>query len=365
MMIRSSKQGFFVSLSGFALALIFLTFESKARTEDAPPPPPPIFAPETVDTLVAPGAPSDLPVNPSPTPLAVVPVQDENAPAAPQISDDQMIRNYMEIATQLYHAEDWEGVIRQTNQILERYPKRHLYWVRYFQALAQEHSNILLPAIDNYKKVREQAPRSTYGNAALFRQGLCELRAGQEQEAIYTLRDVIETHPRSEYRLQAYVHLGNLYRRMREWKAATTIYRDLAKVYPNTSWAYTSLMYLGEIYAQQNKNAIAIRIYDGVRQNEAVPINFRAQALMRIGDLYLGQKDWLEAINTYRSTIRDFHAVPGIAPLAEEKIGMATEGRRSDRLPYRVVRSGPGIKAAPADESYRLSKDNEIVPYEQ
>src|SRR6185295_17098929 len=132
-----------------------------------------------------------------------------------------------------------------------------------------------------------------YSNAASFRVGLCELKNGQEQEAIYTLREIIENNPRSEYRLQAYIHLGNLYRRSRDWRAAQRIYKDLIRLYPNTAWAYNSTMYLAETHAHQGHNETALRIYEKMQTDPSIPLTLRAQAQLRVGDLYLTDEKWL------------------------------------------------------------------------
>ena len=290
---------------------------------------------------------------------------EDSAVAAPQISDDQQIKNRMEGAYQLYHAEDYENAGKAAAQILDAYPKRQLYWVRYLNALCFEHQDLYLRAIDDFQKVREQAPRSTYANASAFRTGLCQLKAGQEQEAIYTLREIIENNPRSEYRLQAYVHLGNLYRRTRDWRAAQRIYKDLIRLYPNTPWAYNSTLYLAEMHAHQGHNDTAIRVYQGMLRDDNVPVTLKAQAQLRIGDLYIVDQKWLEALDSFKVALRDFSKVPGITTVAEEKIEIATEGRRSGRLPYRPI-AGPRARTdAPADATYRLKQQQEAVPYSE
>jgi tetratricopeptide (TPR) repeat protein len=284
--------------------------------------------------------------------------------AAPSISDDQQIKNAMEMAYQLYHAEDYDACAKATAAIVDRYPKKGLYWVRYLEALSMEHQDQYLPAIEQYQKVREEAARSTYANAAVFRIGLCQLKSGQYEEAIYTLRDIIENNPRSEYRLQAYIHLGNLYRRTRDWRAAQRIYKDIIKIYPNTGWAWTSTLYLAETHSHQGRNDTAIRVYDGLVRNDQAPRTMRAQAQLRIGDLYIADEKWLEALETYREALRDYHDVPGVSITCEQKIEVATAGRRYGRVPYRQVKRGVRLTEAPADEDYRLKQEQEKVPYQ-
>jgi tetratricopeptide (TPR) repeat protein len=222
-----------------------------------------------------------------------------------------------------------------------------------------------VPAIEDYQKVKELAPRSTYSNASSFRIGICEAKSGQKTEAIYTLRDIIENNPRSEYRLQAYLHLGNLYRDTRDWKAASRIYKDLIRYYPNTSWAWTSTIYLAETYAHQSNIDGAIRVYQTMLRDPLVPVTLRAQAQLKIGDLYITDQRWLEAIQTYKQALRDFGKVPGVPITCEEKIKVATEGRRWGRVPYRQVKSGIRVYEAPEDENYRLKQQHEKVPYQQ
>lgn len=284
--------------------------------------------------------------------------------AAPQISDEQQIKNSMEMAYQLYHAEDYDACVKATAAIMERYPKKELYWVRYLNALSLEHQDLYAKALEQYAKVREEAPHSTYSNAAVFRIGLCQLKSGQQEEAIYTLRDIIENNPRSEYRLQAYIHIGNLYRQARDWKAAQRIYKDIIKIYPNTSWAWTATMYLAETHSNQGRNDIAINVYRQFEANPQVPKVLRAQAQLRIGDLYISEQKWLEALETYKMALRNYSDIPGVVSTAETKTEIATQGRRYGRVPYRQVNHGVRIIDPPADEAYRMKQQQEKVPYQ-
>jgi tetratricopeptide (TPR) repeat protein len=290
---------------------------------------------------------------------------DNSAVAAPTISDDQQIRNAMDMCYQMYHAEDYDSVAKACAAILDKYPKKGLYWVIYLQALSQEHQDLYTPAIEGYEKVKELAPRSTYSNAATFRIGLCQAKSGQKEEAIYTLRDIIENNPRSEYRLQAYLHLGNLYRDTRDWKAASRIYKDMIHYYPNTQWAWTSTVYLAETHAHQGDVDGAVRIYEALIRDPQAPLVMRAQSQLKVGDLMISDQRWLEALQTYKEALRDFGKVPGVASTCEEKIKVATEGRKWGRVPYRQVRTGISVTEAPEDQDYRLKQQQEKVPYQQ
>lgn len=364
MMKQSHSSTLFgAKLSGLLFGFGLFICAQGLLAEDAPPPP--AFNPDaSADNAGGWAVAASPTLTPDTTATFNPQSTEDSAIAAPQISDEQQIKNSMEMAYQLYHAEDYDATGKATAQILERYPKKQLYWVRYLNALALEHQDLYAKAIEQYQKVKEQTPRSTYANSAAFRIGLCELKSGQEQEAIYTLRDIIENNPRSEYRLQAYIHLGNLYRRTRDWRAAQRIYKDLIRLYPGTSWAYTSTLYLAETHAHQGHNDTAIRVYDGLIRNEDVPLVVRAQAKLRVGDLYILDQKWLEALETYRVALRDYSKVPGVSIVAEEKINIATEGRRSGRLPYRPI-AGPRARGeAPADAAYRLKQQTESVPYQ-
>lgn len=362
-----TKKIFFWGL----LATLGVAWTPEARGAEGVPPPPPY---DSTELPTGPGAPPAPPVvDPGAAVQTQASVQDDVAGAglnnselaAPSISDEQQIKNAMEMAYQLYHAEDYEACAKATAAILERFPKRNLYWVHYLYGLCLEHQERYTNAIEQYQLVRKQAARSTYANAAAFRVGLCQLKAGQSLEAIYTLRDIIENNPRSEYRLQAYIHLGNLYRRTRDWRAARRIYKDMIRYYPNTAWAWTSAFYLAETYAHQGKLDTAIKVYAALASNEQAPRNLRAQAQLRIGDLYITDQKWLEALQTYKHTLRDYNDIPGVAVTCEEKLKVATEGRRYGRVPYRQVKTGVHLSEAPPDEGYRLKQQQEKVPYSE
>ena len=297
MKLSRNPFGFLVFDVVFALGMALL---SPALRADAPPPPPfvnsdapcgPVgpgcFAGMPDSPAGMPSAPAGAASAPTPTPPpAFNPADQANSSiAAPEISDDQQIHNAMDMAMDMYHAEDYDACVKATGAILDKYPKKQLYWVLYLNALALEQQDLYLQALDRYQKVEGEAPHTTYSNASSFRIGLCQLKSGQAEEAIYTLRDIIENNPHSEYRLQAYLHLGNLYRTSRDWKAAQRIYKDLIHFYPNTSWAWVSTIYLAETHAHQDDVNGALHVYQSMLRDPAVPVILRAQAKLRIGDL--------------------------------------------------------------------------------
>lgn len=281
--------------------------------------------------------------------------------AAPTISDDQQIKNAMDMCMELFHAEDYEACVKATTAILDRYPKKKLYWVLYLRGLSQEHEDHFQQALDSYALVLKQAPHTTYADAADFRLGLCQMKLGESIEAEYTLRDIIENNPHSQYRLQAYIHLGNLYRNSKDWDSAGRVYRDLIRFYPDSSWAWTSLMYLAEIKAHRGDDEGAEHVYELLLRNTRVPDILRAQALLSMGDLYISDQEWLEALQVYRLALRDFSDVPGVVSTCDEKIPIATQGRQYNRVPYRAVDKGPrAVTEQPLDEDYLLKQ--ETVP---
>ncbi|MGH7441297.1 MAG: tetratricopeptide repeat protein, partial [bacterium] len=172
------------------------------------------------------------------------------------------------------------------------------------------------------------------------------------------LRDIIENNPHSNYRLQAYVHLGNLYRQTREWHAAEHVYRDIIRYYPNTSWAWICMTYLAETHAHTGDIHGALSMYRRLLNDPRVPDTMRAQAEMRMGDLYIEDQQWLEALQTYRDCLRDFSQVPGVQGTCQVKIKIATEGRRYNRVPYRTVDVGIHVvDQGPADEDFLLKQE--------
>jgi TolA-binding protein len=298
------------------------------------PPPPPSFNP-TGGTAVG-GDPNhpedkgDLPENP-----------DANLPV-PQISENAVIREKLETSYQLYHAEDYDACAKSTQNVIDAFPKRKLYWVRYLQALCEEHQNYLEKAIDDYRQVKKDAPHSTYDDAATFRIGLSQEKQGETLAATYTLRDVIESSPRSEYRLQAFIHLGNLYRSEKDWVSAQHLYKDIIRLYPETNWAHDSMLYLAECYAFSERGDKAIRIYEEMQRTTTVPIQYKSQAQLRIGELHLRAKRWQEAINAFRIAERDYGNFPGVRLTADEKIALAQDARLEGHVRYHEAR-GPKL----------------------
>jgi TolA-binding protein len=250
-------------------------------------------------------------------------------PAAPQILEEQLIENSMDVAMGLYHAEDYAGVARVTRNILQSYPKREkkLYRTAYLLALAEEHSGQYADAVVNYLSVVKNKPNSGWSNAAQFRVGICQKAMGNDLEAINTFRDIIDFNPRSEYRLQAFVHLGSLYRSQGNWKPAVHIYRDMIRLYPCSEWSWLAMQYLAEAYQRQDKEDEARQLYRRFQQDPCTPRGYAAQAQLRIAEMYLNRGDYQEALNAYMQALDTYSDVPGIKVYAEEKAAQARQGR--------------------------------------
>ena len=124
------------------------------------------------------------------------PGSDDSAlPAAPSISDEELISNSMEVAYQFYHAEDFVGASQACQQIVDRYPKKDILGTRYLLALCEEHNRTYPDALRQYAYIIKHQPKSTFANAAAFRIGLCHLALGRTEEAIRTFRDIIDFNP--------------------------------------------------------------------------------------------------------------------------------------------------------------------------
>jgi TolA-binding protein len=259
------------------------------------------------------------------------PGSDDSAlPAAPSISDEELISNSMEVAYQFYHAEDFVGASQACQQIVDRYPKKDILGTRYLLALCEEHNRTYPDALRQYAYIIKHQPKSTFANAAAFRIGLCHLALGRTEEAIRTFRDIIDFNPQSEYRLQAFIHLGNVYRSEGTWRQAEVIYKDMIRLYPCTSWSAMADQYLAEAYAHQGEDSAAIRVYRLMQDdNGCVPLVMRAQAQLKIGDIQMAEREYQDALQTYKTAIRVYGDVPGIEVYSEERIELARDGRSS------------------------------------
>lgn len=321
-------------------------------------PPPPAFEPGALEAPPAPGAPEAPPAPGAAdtgfAPAAPASASGEGAPAAPSIDDAQLIKNALDIALQQYRAQDFKGSAKDCAAILERYPDRKLYWVRYLYALSLEHQKLYAEAEAAYKRVVEEVvpllpppsgrsgpPGRSYADAARLRAGLCEMKSGQVRECVFTLRDIIDHHPSSAYRVQAFLHLGELYRSQQDWKSAGRVYRDLIRDYPSSTWAWSATLCLAETYARSGRNAAAVRVYESLLKDRKAPEAMQAQAQLAVGDLHVAERRWLEALQVYEAARRVYASVPGMELLCEQKIALATKGRKEDKLSYRRLGPGP------------------------
>ena len=250
-------------------------------------------------------------------------------PEAPSIKEEQLIASSMEVAEQLYHAEDYQGSAQATQEILDRYPKRDLLGIRYLLGLSLEHSRQYKESLVAYQSIIKKSPRNTYANAASFRIGMCYAFMEEVSNAIHCFRDIIDFNPKSQYRMQAYLHLGDIYRRQNEWQLAENIYHDIIRLYPCTTWSTAAGQYLAECYQHQGEDDEAIRRYALFQRDECTPRFMAAQAQLHIGDIYMKNEKYQEAIKAYFQAERNYSDMPGVGVYAEQKIALAKEGRNA------------------------------------
>jgi TolA-binding protein len=325
-----------VSILGLALALLL----NRTAQAAAAAPPPPTFSFEA--TTVTSGAAASPAVESASPTAAAEPAGDtatadaalfnwsgegDDKPLAPTISDEALIASSMEVAYQLYHAEDFQGTAQSCQAIIDKYPKKDILTTRYLLALSQEHIRAYKDALAQYQKIIKIAPKSTFANAASFRIGMCHMEMGRSDEAVRTFRDIIDFNPKSEYRLQAFIHLGNFYRSVNNWRQCEVIYKDLLRLYPCSSWSFTAAQYLAEAFAHQGEDDKAIRVYKGMQRDACTPALIKSQAQLRIADLHMNRERYQDALSAYKDAIRNYGELPGITGYCEDKIEQAREGR--------------------------------------
>jgi TolA-binding protein len=276
------------------------------------------------------------PSNPAPAVAAPAPqsptadAQDEEKPPAPQILEEQLIENSMDVAMGLYRAEDYSGTARVAQKILDSYPKREkkLFKTSYLLALSEEHSADYDKALKHYDQVIKNRPASSpWYNAAQFRVGICYKQLGNDLEAINTFRDIIDFNPESEYRLQAFIHLGTLYRSEGNWKPAVHIYQDMIRLYPCTEWSSLGMQYLAECYQHQDRDDEALAVYRHLIADPCTSRMMKGQGMLRLADIAMSHEEYQQAISIYHDVMRDFGDVPGIRIYASERLSQAAEGR--------------------------------------
>jgi TolA-binding protein len=327
------------------LVFLFSTGAKAAQPVSMPPVPPVLFGP----TATAQVEPASNTPGPGGEGALLEEKEGEDKPAAPSISEEQLIASSMQVAEQLYHAEDYQGAAQATQQILDRYPKTELLPTRYLNGLAQEKSGNLKEAIAMYKGILKKAPKSTYAMAANFHLGTCCMLMDDIPGAIHVFRDIIDFSPaKSDYRMQAYIHLGNLYRRASEWKLAENIYRDIIRLYPCTTWATTSIQYLAECYTHQEDEEEAIRLYRRIQKDECTPPIVAAQAQLNIGDIYMKTERYQDALKTYYQAIDKYGDIAGIRLYSEQKIELAKQ-HRNTAADTQIRRRNIDIRQRPED----------------
>ncbi|MAY21570.1 MAG: hypothetical protein CMC74_02190 [Flavobacteriaceae bacterium] len=195
--------------------------------------------------------------------------------------------------------------------------------------LAQENNR---DAMVSYEKLVTEIPGSSYVPKALLKQALILDNTGKSNEALAKFKKVANTYPSSPEALQAvasakiiyidqgrvndyaswvstldFVEVGNTELDDASYQAAEQPYLEnkpsqaisrfeaYLKEFPNGSHALKAHFYLAQLYFADNKGGKAIPHYQFVVDKERS--EFSEQALARISELYLTQKEYQKALD--------------------------------------------------------------------
>src|SRR5208337_42928 len=163
-------------------------------------------------------------------------------------------------------------------------------------------------AIENFSKVYKSSPDTEYGKEALYWTGRCLLEQGKYRESISEFEAYIKAEPLSEKSEEIDMYTGDAYTGMEDYDTAMVSYEKILK--KNASpFAAQAMNSEARVYVKKNDYEKAAALYrkiiDNYPKSGLIPLSYYS-----IGIIRYNQKNYNEALETFKKVISDFRNCP-------------------------------------------------------
>jgi TolA-binding protein len=172
-------------------------------------------------------------------------------------------------------------------------------------ARAYEKTGKLDDADAEYKAIINKYPKSGIAEEAFFAVARIRSAKGSAANAIKAYESYLKTYPMGQYRVMALFNTAALYKDKGDAKNALSVFGQILKDYPSEQWFYSwSAIYSGHIYMGKKDYDNAIESYQRVINRADNKFLYNLSALFR-GQAFMEKKDYKTAIAIFQKLLQE------------------------------------------------------------
>jgi outer membrane protein assembly factor BamD len=219
----------------------------------------------------------------------------------------------------------------------------------YNEALANLNDNKLRNAVDSFNEVDRQHPYSEYARKALLMSAFTSYRRGQYDDTVSTANRYLALYPGSDEAAYAQYLIGSSYFHQ---------IPDVTRDQDATKKAISSLQAIVDRYPDSEYS-------DDARNKIIVARDQLAGKEMQIGRYYLEQRDYLAAINRFKTVLTDYQDTREIEEALERlteanyALGLASEAQTAAAVLGHNFPDSPWYQ-----DAYKLLQSGGLSPSE-
>lgn len=176
-------------------------------------------------------------------------------------------------------------------------------YYQYAQALYK--SGETEAAINEFQKLQQKFPKTSYGENSLFTIGFIRFQDGEYKNAIDDYRNVILIYKNTSLAPVVYYSIGDAYFNLEMYDSAIVNYQNVMVKYPSSDYVYDAVNGIQYSYVAMGKPENAINLINGfVSQNPN--LKFSDQIYFKKGEIYYSQHNYQNAKASYQEFIAKY-----------------------------------------------------------
>ena len=219
-------------------------------------------------------------------------------------NDSRIIDAKLRLADSYYGAKNFTAASK-VYQDISRFNKSSISDVETYYQYAQTlyKSGNTSDAINEFKKLKNKFPRSEYADKSLYVVGWINFQQNNFVKAISDYQTVLDEYPNSSLAPMIYYSIGDAYFNQANYDSANIYYQIVLDRFPNSPTVFDAINGIQYSYVAMNRTDKAVSLIENFV--DANPeLKFSDQIYFKKGEIYYGQRDYKNAIISYK----DFNA---------------------------------------------------------
>ncbi len=223
-------------------------------------------------------------------------------PNSPLADDAQYALGWIRFQTKEY-----AEAIKEFRKLIVTYPASELV-PRAHYSIGDAYYNLqqYSDAEKSYREVLEQFPKSAYITDALTGIQYCLIAQGKQQEAVAVIDGFIQQQPDLPVVEELYLKKGDLLYSQERYDDAAREFETFALKFPKSKNVATALYWSAKSLQARGRNAEAAVMFERASKVPNASPKIASNTLLEAGRIYLAQKQYDQALNTFARVEKEF-----------------------------------------------------------